>query len=225
MPVRHWKTPATGIPEQSMGNFRIIKRDVKAGVAWPMNKTFGYDYCIFMNDAILTLLQERIGDTWRDWMVDSPYEWYAMGEYAIRAEPGNVLICGLGLGLILHHLTRRKDFDVIKVIEISNEVICMISPYLPRDKRIKIIKKDFFDAIPKLSLQGEEFSTIIVDIWAGYAYEYLKEFKRARELLNQHYPEALHLFHPLQRKVDMEIVCKLLGGSEKLPFIRFIPHL
>jgi hypothetical protein len=59
LPIWDWRTPATRIPEQSRGNFRIIKRTVKAGTAWPMCKTMGYDYCIFMNDAILTLLQER----------------------------------------------------------------------------------------------------------------------------------------------------------------------
>jgi len=224
MPVRYWKTPATDIPEQTVGNFRILKRIVKAGTAWPMYKTFGYDYGIFMNDAVLTLLQERVGDAWRDWMVDSPYEWYAMVEYAMRTEPSNVLVGGLGLGLILNCLADRKDLDMIKVVEINTDVINMISPHLPRDKRIEIIQGDFFKVVPKLSRNGETFNTVIVDIWAGYVPEYLEKFKEARDMLNRFYPKALHLFHPFQKKIDTEIICKHLGGAERLRSIRFIPR-
>ena len=72
MPIWGWNTPAQNIPEQQVGDFRIIKRVAKAGTAWPMNGTLGYDYCVFMDDAPMTILQQRRGDRWRDWMVDSP---------------------------------------------------------------------------------------------------------------------------------------------------------
>ena len=221
LPVWNWKTPATDIPEQVNGNFRVVKRVVKAGTAWPMCKTLGYDYCIFMNEATLTLLQEKIGDKWRDWMVDSPYEWFAMGEYAIRAMPPNVLVGGLGLGLILHHLTLRKDIEKIVVVELSKEIIEMISPYVPKDDRIEIIQGNFFEVIPKLVSERNIFNTVIVDIWAGDPYNYIEDFKKALALLYSNYPNAMHLFHPLQKIVDKEIIAQNLEGVKKP--IRFIP--
>lgn len=221
LPIWDWITPAARIPEQSAGDFRIIKRAVKAGTTWPMCKTMGYDYCIFMNNAALTLLQEnKSGDQWKDWMVNSPYEWYAMGEYAMRTIPSNVLIGGLGLALILHHLTLRKELEKITVIELNKDVIQMVSPYVPNDNRIEIIHGDFFKAVPKLCSEGREFNTIIVDIWAGEDYECKEDFKNSWMLLNKYYPNALHLFHSFQKLADTEIIAQYIAYAEKP--IRFV---
>ncbi|MDW8022223.1 MAG: hypothetical protein RMJ15_00545 [Nitrososphaerota archaeon] len=215
MPIWNWKTPALTTPEQFNGRFRIVKRAVKAGTAWPMCKTLGYDYCIFMDDATLTLLQERVGEEWRDWMVDSPYEWFAMGEYAMRAMPPNILVAGLGLGLILHHLTLRRDIEKIVVVEVNKEIIEMVSPYIPMDKRIEIVHGDFFEVVPKLASEGKTFNTTIVDIWAGDPQNYIEDLKRAIVMLRNSYPKALHIFHPVQKIIDNEIIAQGLGNIEK----------
>lgn len=221
LPIRDWKTPASEISEQQYGRFRIIKREVKAGTAWPMNGTFGYDYCVFTKDATLTLLQEKVAGEWRDWMIDSPYELYAMAEYSVRAEAPNILVGGLGLGLLLHYLTQRRDVSVIKVIERSKDVIQMVAPHFSKDERIEIIQCDFFKVIPRLKRQGQGFNTVIVDIWAGHIHEYIRDFKKARDLLKHYYPEALNLFHPFQKLIDKEIICRHLEAA-KTP-IRFVP--
>lgn len=222
LPIWSWRTPATDIPEQVCGSFRVTKRVVKPGTAWPMCKTLGYDYCVFMREATLTLLQERVGDGWKDWMVDSPYEWYAMGEYSMRAHGPRVLVGGLGLGLILHHLTMRRDIDEITVVEVSGDVIQIISPYIPRDQRIGIIQGDIFDVIPRLASEGREFDTIIIDIWAGRDYEFVEDFRRLRSTLYKYYANALHLFHPFQKILDTEMFLSYLGDVKKP--IRFVPE-
>lgn len=221
LPIWSWKTPATAIPEQERGNYRIIKRTVKPGTAWPMCKTLGYDYCVFMREAVLTLLQEKVGDKWRDWMVDSPYEWYAMGEYSMRANGPRILVGGLGLGLILHHLTLRRDIEEITVVEISEDVIHMVSPYIPKDPRIKIIHGDIYSVIPQFASRGEKFDTIIIDIWAGRDYEFVEEFMKMRRMLEAHYSDALHLYHPFQRILDTENFFSYLRGVKKP--IGFVP--
>jgi len=210
LPVWDWVTPVAKVPEQSAGNFRIIKRALKGITAWPMYKTMGYDYCIFMNKAVLTLLQEKNGSGWNDWMVDSPYEWYAMGEYAMRARPANVLVGGLGLTLILHHLAQRKDLKKITVTELNKDVIQMVSPYIPNDSRIEIVHGDFFETVPRLCSEGREFNTVIVDIWAGEEDECKENFQNAWMLLDKYYPDATHLFHAFQKSVDNEIVAQLI---------------
>lgn len=222
LPIWSWRTPAAAIPEQVSGNFRVIKRVVEPGTAWPMCKTFGYDYCVFMREAVLTLLQERVENKWRDWMVDSPYEWYAMGEYAIRAYGPNILVGGLGLGLILHHLVTRRDIKKITVVEISRDVIQMISPHIPKDRRIKIVHGDIFNLVPQFASEGRKFDTIIIDIWAGKDYEFVDDFKRLRDLLCRYYAEALHIFHPFQKILDTEEFFNCLRDVKKP--IRFIPR-
>ncbi len=221
LPIWDWITPAAKIPEQSSGDFRLIKREVKAGTVWPMCKTMGYDYCMFMNNAVLTLLQEKkSGNKWKDWMVDSPYEWYAMGEYAMRTMPSNVLIGGLGLTLILHHLILRKDLKKITVIELNKDVIKMVSPYIIGDNRIEIIHGDFFNMVSMLYSEGREFNTIVVDIWAGEDYECMEVFKNSWILLGKCYPNALRFFHSFQKLVDTEIVAQYLVDIDKP--IRFV---
>jgi hypothetical protein len=223
MPIWAWGTPAQKIPEQLVGDFRVIKRVVKAGTAWPMCGTLGYDYCVFMEDAPMTVLQEKRGDSWRDWMVDSPYDWYAMGEYAMRARPGNVLVAGLGLTLVDQHLAQRKDIAKVKVIELNKEVIEMVSTHLPKDSHFEVIHGDFFDVLPGLAAVGENYDTIIMDIWTGSDEESLPNFRKARAMVERHYPEALHLYHSFQKEVDTELVNSHLLRESGGP-LSFVPE-
>jgi hypothetical protein len=223
MPVWGWNTPAAGIPEQSLGEFRIIKRKVKAGTAWPMCGTLGYDYCVFMEEALLTILQERKGDEWRDWMVDSPYDWYAMGEYGLRTRPSKVIVGGLGLSLVLCHLVLRKDLEKITVIELNRDVIDMVSSHIPLDDRIEIIYGDFFDVVPELASKHERYDTLIMDMWTGEDQECMDIFKRAFVLAREHYPNSMHLFHSFQKLVDAEIVSLHLP-REPGNSLRFAPE-
>ncbi len=219
LPVWGWSTPAKEIPEQAIGNFRIIKRVAKAGTAWPMNGTLGYDYCVFMEDAQMTILQERRGSGWRDWMVDSPYDWYAMGEYALRAKPRNVLVAGLGLALIAQHLSLRRDLTKVKIVELNKEVIEMVSPYMPTDRRFEVINGDFFKILPRIVSVGERYDTIIMDIWTGEDSESIHDFKRALAMVRSLYPASLHLFHSFQKEVDTEIVNSSFPHKGKLSFV------
>lgn len=219
MPVWGWRTPALDIPEQAVGDFRLIKRVAKAGTAWPMCGTLGYDYCVFMDDAPMIILQQRRGDGWRDWMVDSPYDWYAMGEYALRARPPNVLVAGLGLTLVDQHLALRRDIAKIKIVELNEEVIEMVAPHLPKDGRFEVIHGDFFDVLPKLAAKGERFDTIIMDIWTGGDEESLPDFHRARAMVEKLYPDSLNLYHSFQKQVDNETVNTRLPHEGTLNFV------
>lgn len=222
MPIWGWKTPAQNIPEQQVGDFRITKRVAKAGTAWPMNGTLGYDYCVFIDDAPMTILQQRRGDGWRDWMVDSPYDWYAMGEYAMRTRPPNVLVAGLDLTLIDQHLSLRSDVARVKIVELNEEVIKMVSPHLPRDSRFEVIYGDFFDILPQLAARGEAYDTVIIDIWTGEDSESISDFRKASRLVQQCYPRALHLYHSFQKAVDTEIVNSHLPHAAEGP-LSFVP--
>ena len=177
----------------------------------------GYDFCIYLDNAELTVLQQRKNGGWSEWMVDSPKAWYGMGEFALRTVGENVLIGGLGLGLIIHHLHNRRDIKKVTVVEISPEVIEMISPYLPQDSMIEIIQGDFFTELPSLS-KTRKFNTIIVDIWAGVSFDedVKKVYEASRILLEDYYPEATPLFHGFQKPLDNEASLRFIKHVQEL---------
>ena len=104
---------------------------------------------------------------------------------------GRVLIAGLGIGLILHNLiTPTKDpYEICKgggssitsgkiteviVIEKSQDLIDLVSPYFKHDK-IKIIQGDIFEWKPN---KGEKFNTIYFDIWPDINTDNLEEIRK-----------------------------------------------
>ena len=78
-----------------------------------------------------------------------------------------MLVAGLGLTLVDQHLALRKDIAKIKIVELNEEVIEMVAPHLPKDERFEVVHGDFFEVLPQLAARGEEYDTIIMDIWTG----------------------------------------------------------
>jgi len=171
-----------------------------------MNGALGYDECFHVRGTRYTYLQENVGDKWVTWMDDSPGEWYGQAELALRAEGPRVLVGGLGLGLLQHHLHRREDFDEIMTVELNNDNIRLITPFLPPDSRMHFVNADFFQQIPAWSKEGKEFDTVIVDIWAGRKDACRDVFGRARKLLETYYSSARQLYWLFQRELDEEEV-------------------
>lgn len=78
---------------------------------------------------------------------------------------GDVLICGLGIGLVLIPLFESKYVKSITVIEKYQDVIdCVLPQIKPYDKqdKLKVICADCFEYGTK-----ERFDTIFIDIWAN----------------------------------------------------------
>lgn len=204
LPIYNWKTPASIIPRQSIGNFHIKKRPVKAGLYLDMYVA-GYDSCLFIKDSIITILREGIlenDDTESVWMSDSPNEYYMAWELVARAEGPRVLVGGLGLGLLAHLLLLRKDITNITIIEKQVEVIQMVKPYLPL--KVEVIGGDFLYEIQTLSDNGKEFETVIADIWkSGNDKEVAED---CMFMLVDYYPKATHLFWAFQQEFDNDRV-------------------
>jgi len=206
LPVSDWSTPASKIPRQHSGGWRIIKRKIRPFIVYPMNRVLGYDYYFHTSDAVYTTLQERAKSGYKTWMIDSPVEWYGFGEFMLRTKGPNVLVAGLGLGLIVHHLVMRRDIERICVVEISKEVISMVKPYLPKDRRVQIINEDFFKAVPKLAEMDRTFQTIIVDVISGKkeSAENKEIIENARMIIEDYYLDAQQLFWGFHYDMDNE---------------------
>lgn len=76
------------------------------------------------------------------WMTDEPPYTYSLASFAERAR-GDVLVAGLGLGIVLHQLSANPAVERITVVEHERDVLDLVSPRLPRDSRIKLVEQDF----------------------------------------------------------------------------------
>ena len=75
---------------------------------------------------------------------------------------GDVLIGGLGIGMIIMAIQDNENVKSITVLEKYQEVIDMITPQLPFNDKVNIICADVFDWKPK---KGQKFDCIYMDIW------------------------------------------------------------
>lgn len=92
---------------------------------------------------------------------------------------GDVLIGGLGIGMIIMAIQDDEGVKSITVLEKHQEVIDMITAQLPFNDKVKIICADVFKWKPE---KGQKFDCIYMDIWNyvnsdTYQYE-MKPLKR-----------------------------------------------
>ena len=92
-------------------------------------------------------------------MVDDPMHWLGMQRLAEHSS-GNVLVCGLGLGLIVHHLCNNKNVARIDVAELNKDVISLVKPLLPRDSRVNVFHMDASSDV----LLRKGYDTVIIDL-------------------------------------------------------------
>ena len=104
--------------------------------------------CLYVNGRIM--------------MSDTQHERLTNWEVLHKAK-GNVLIAGLGIGMIVHAIADKPEVTTITVIEKELDVIRLISPSLPKSEKLTVIHADIFKWNPP---QGARYDTIYFDIWA-----------------------------------------------------------
>ena len=77
----------------------------------------------------------------------------------VKQAKGNVLIGGLGLGLILTVILDKPEVESVTVLEKSADVISMIAPYFQHPK-LTVIQADVFTWKPT-----HKYQCIYMDIW------------------------------------------------------------
>lgn len=73
---------------------------------------------------------------------------------------GNVLIGGLGIGLILLAIQDKEEVKQITVVEKNKEVIELVGNQLPLNSKVCIVHDDVFEYKPLF-----KYNTIYMDIW------------------------------------------------------------
>jgi predicted methyltransferase len=94
-------------------------------------------------------------------MSDTPMEIRTSREF-IDVAKGRVLVGGLGLGVVLLEIQRKKEVESVTVVEKNQDVLDLIVKHLPLNKKITIVKGDIFTWLPD---KDAKFDTIFFDIW------------------------------------------------------------
>jgi len=159
--IKDFDTPYTCIPEVESEVIRLKKVEYRRGF-YRMEGVMGYEFFHLKKPLLVTNLQVKNHRGWITLMVDDPMHWLGMGELAKLVKSGTVLVGGLGLGLVVHHLITRKDITQVRVIDIDPELISFISPYLPNDTRVEVLNNDYFSYILNCS---DKYDSVIIDLW------------------------------------------------------------
>lgn len=133
-------------------------------------------------------------------MSNIPAEIYDHAEIC-RKSHGRVLICGLGLGMILHQLCRNDHISEIVVVEKESEIIDMIVPAFPEDK-VTILPGDAF--LPDECGITGQFDTIFFDIWNNITSQTYSEMQTLSALWMNWQSPRIQILHR-KEKLAIEV--------------------
>ena len=144
-----WSTPLTHVELRTVGGARLIRRVYRG--TYHYEGTDGFEFYRVPQSKPLTVigLQRRHGRrSWKTWMVDDPLHWNGMREAVAKLPAGHIVVAGLGLGLMLHHMTVQDRFSRITVVEWDPDVMDLMRDTLPlHDARIELVEDDFYHHI------------------------------------------------------------------------------
>ncbi len=101
----------------------------------------------------------RLTNAYTGWMDDTHFE-RETNERFLQAAYGDVLIAGLGLGMLPTALLRDPSIRSVTVLEWQPEVIDLVYPHI-REARLTVVRADA-TAPP---LRGRAYDSIYLDIW------------------------------------------------------------
>lgn len=126
-------------------------------------------------------------------MSDTPMEQKTNTKVVEKAQ-GDVLIAGLGIGLILHPILQKPEVNSVVVLEKERDIINLVLPNLQRcadlpcAKKLSVVHADVYSKDTTDLLQGSFFDVIYFDIW--------------NTVSSVNYPEMLkldNLYRPFRR--------------------------
>ena len=92
-------------------------------------------------------------------MSDTPMEWRTNRECIYYAH-GDVLIGGLGIGMIIMAIQDNESVKSITVVEKNPDVIAAVKDQLPLNDKVRIIEGDVYTYVPE-----RKYDCVYMDIW------------------------------------------------------------
>lgn len=116
-------------------------------------------------------------------MSNTPMELDTNAEFVTNAH-GDVLIAGLGIGLIVLPIQDKTDVQTITIVEKHIEVIQLVQNQLPLNSKVKIILQDIFDDPFEKHVK---FDCIYFDIWNEVSNDiYRTEMMKLKHMYKKH---------------------------------------
>jgi spermidine synthase len=110
-------------------------------------------------------------------MFDTQHERRSNSQIVWEAK-GDVLIAGLGLGMILHPILANDKVSSVTMIEKYQDVIDLIRPTLPFSSKLTLVCADIFKWKPQPKVKWD---VIYFDIWADMCTDHLKEIAQLHQ--------------------------------------------
>ena len=95
--------------------------------------------------------------------------------YFILIAEGDILINGLGLGVVLSELLKKDKVKSITVIEKSKDVIKLVGKHFEKDERVSIIHADAYKWKPP---KGTKYNYVWHDIWSYISGDNVEGMKK-----------------------------------------------
>lgn len=133
--VRHW------LPEGSAGAWTVKRVPVEGDPdLWLSLNPYDQNSKLAPPSIYTELRQDD-----RAWMSDRPAELLSHENFVSQAA-GDVLIFGLGLGIMPLQLASKTEVNLIHVVELNREVIELVNPYLQRrTNKVTVMQGSAFD--------------------------------------------------------------------------------
>lgn len=128
-------------------------------------------------------------------MSDGAYE-HATNWDAVFKAQGDVLIAGLGIGMVLVPMLKNPEVRTVTVLENSSDVIELVAPHIrvhvaEASSKLTVILADVFTWEPP---KGKRWDCIYFDIWADICTDNLQEITKLKRCyarkLNRENPKA-----------------------------------
>lgn len=127
----------TGIPDGESGDYKVEQCTTTTGEPSWLN------YANYRNiaDGDYTVLYRKFGDNWLNIMQDTEQE-YSEHDWLVERMSGDVLLGGLGIGMIHIPLLDSDDVTSVTIIEKEQDVIDLVWEHCAKDDRFTIIHAD-----------------------------------------------------------------------------------
>ena len=108
-------------------------------------------------------------------MSETPMEHRTNAGFVLNSY-GDVLIGGLGIGMIILPIQEKEEVSSVTVLEKNLDVIALIAHQLPLNNKVRILNEDVYTWKPDM-----RFDSVYMDIWGDLStddYEDMKRLKR-----------------------------------------------
>jgi len=90
----------------------------------------------------------------------------------VRQARGDVLVAGLGIGMVLMAIQDKEEVTSITVVEKEQEVIDLVKPQLPLKDWVTVVHSDIFEFQTKMN-----YDVIYFDIWDSICADNWEQMK------------------------------------------------